>query len=154
MKTFTNISRLLFMIVILSKCDSQNQVQEVEFKSLGDIAGNYTFQVTRISEHPAVQFPTDTITENQYNIDSSGKEYEILFSSEGNQISIQSDSIIGQISYQSSQLIKYDLVQGLFAGGRFIAWFDGLTVKAEMTVYGSGVPIILSERGKLIKKSR
>ena len=145
---------LIFMMVMLSKCDSQNQVEEVESDGLENIGGNYTFQVTRIAEHPAVQFPTDTLRADQYTIDSSGKKYEVLFFSDGNKISILSDSIVGQISYKSSQLIEYDLIQGLSAGGRFIAWSDGLVVKAELTVYGSGVPIKISERGNLIKKTR
>lgn len=154
MNTFKNISILFFIMVILSRCNSQTQVQDTDIQSLEQITGFYTFQVTRIAEHPAVQFPTDTLTEDQYNFDSSNKKYEILFSSEGKQISIQRDSIIGRRSYKSNQLIEYYLVQGLTAGGRFIVKLDAESLEAELTIYGSGVPIILSERGKLIKKGR
>ena len=152
MKTFTNILLLLFMVVILSRCDSQTQVSEMGIQSLEQITGFYTIQVTRIAERPAVQFPTDTLLENQYKLDRSNKKYKVLFFSEGNQISMKNDSIIGQRSYQSSQFLKYDLVQGLPAGGRFNVWLSGESMEAELTIYGSGVPITISERGKLIKE--
>lgn len=43
---------------------------------------------------------------------------------------------------------RFDLQKGVFAGGRFVLRGDD----AEVTMYGSGVPILSSERGKLIKK--
>jgi hypothetical protein len=44
---------------------------------------------------------------------------------------------------------RFDLQKGVFAGGRFV--LRGAD-DAEVTMYGSGVPIVSSERGKLIKK--
>ena len=151
MKICTNISVFLFILEILSSCNSETQVQEAENPSLEHIAGYYTLHVTRIAEHPAVQFPSDTLTENLYHLDSSGKKYQILFSPNGSQIFIQRDSIIGYKSYHSNKLIKYDLVEGLDAGGRFIVWIYGKLLEAELTIYGSGVPILMSARGMLVK---
>lgn len=42
----------------------------------------------------------------------------------------------------------FDLGKGAFAGGRFIVRGDD----AELTVFGSGVPIVSSERGKLVTR--
>jgi len=42
---------------------------------------------------------------------------------------------------------RFDLQKGVFAGGRFVVRGD----EGEVTIYGSGVPIVSSERGKLIK---
>jgi hypothetical protein len=42
------------------------------------------------------------------------------------------------------------LTKNLFAGGRFVVWSSDGGFEAEYTVYGSGVPIISSERGPLV----
>ncbi len=41
---------------------------------------------------------------------------------------------------------RFELYEGLFAGGRFVVRGD----EAELTVFGSGVPVVASERGKLV----
>lgn len=153
MKTSIRILMLLFIIVFLSKCNSQTPSQAVEIQNPLQLAGIYTFQVTRVAEHPIIQFPSDTLSEDKYKLYSGVKKYEIMFSSKGNRISIQSDSIVGKKSYQTKQQIKFDLLQGVFAGGRFLIWRKGQSIEAEFTIYGSGVPIIRSERGLLIKKT-
>ena len=65
-------------------------------------------------------------------------------------ISIMHDSISGTIMESTEQYKQYDLDEGLFAGGRFNVWITDGAFEAEFTVYGSGVPIIRSERGFLI----
>ena len=131
-----------------------NATPEIELQSLEQINGFYNFQITRIAEHPSVQWPADTLLEIQYNFVSSIKKYEIMFFSKGNQISIKDDSIIGHTVYLSNKLIKYDLSKGLFAGGRFYVWVSGDSLEAELTTYGSVVPIIISERGTLVKDKK
>lgn len=42
----------------------------------------------------------------------------------------------------------FDIDKGMFAGGRFVMRGD----EGELTTYGSGVPIVRSERGTLIAK--
>jgi hypothetical protein len=42
----------------------------------------------------------------------------------------------------------YDLADGAFAGGRFEVWDTG-GLQAELTIYGSGVPVVSSARGAL-----
>jgi hypothetical protein len=41
---------------------------------------------------------------------------------------------------------RFELHEGAFAGGRFVVRGD----EAELTMFGSGVPIVSSERGKLV----
>jgi hypothetical protein len=45
--------------------------------------------------------------------------------------------------------VWYDLIDS-FAGGRFVIWQDVDGLQAELTVYGSGRPIVFSERGSLV----
>lgn len=153
MKTFVVIILPFSLIVFLFRCNQRTTLQEAEIQNPLQLTGSYTFQVTRAAEHPDVQFPSDTLSEDMYELCDVERNYEILFSSDGNRISIQSDSIAGQRSNQSNQYINFDLVKGLFAGGRFLIWLNEELIEAEFTIYGSGVPIIKSERGLLIKKN-
>jgi hypothetical protein len=43
---------------------------------------------------------------------------------------------------------RFELDEGLFAGGRFVIDGD----RAELTVYGAGVPVVTSERGTLVQR--
>jgi hypothetical protein len=47
--------------------------------------------------------------------------------------------------------LHYELTDGAFAGGRFLIWSTAAGLEAEITLYGSGVPISLSERGRLVR---
>ena len=56
----------------------------------------------------------------------------------------------GNIETNAEDLRRYEIEEGLFAGGRFIVWIADDHFEAELTVYGSGVPIVTSERGRLV----
>ncbi|MBX3230480.1 MAG: hypothetical protein KIT84_02895 [Labilithrix sp.] len=43
---------------------------------------------------------------------------------------------------------RFELTEGVFAGGRFVLRGD----EAELTIFGSGVPIVSSERGKIVAR--
>jgi len=47
--------------------------------------------------------------------------------------------------------IVYHLDTGTFAGGLFIVWGTEQGVQAELTLFGSGVPMVESERGTLTR---
>jgi hypothetical protein len=48
-------------------------------------------------------------------------------------------------------MLRYELTEGAFAGGRFVIGSVASGLEAELTLYGSGVPIASSERGALAK---
>ena len=115
------------------------------------MSGNdFILEVSRISVHQNVQFPSDQLKENDYVEINHGSEYEVSFSEDWKTISIMDDSISGTIMEGSEEYKKYDLDKGLFAGGRFVVWITDGQFEAEYTIYGSGVPIIRSERGYLL----
>ena len=121
---------------------------EAKFLLLG--GNDFILEVSRISEYPNVQFPSDQLNEKDYVEINHGSEYEVSFSEDNKTISIMHDSISGTIMEDTEQYKKYDLDKGLFAGGRFIVWITDGQFEAEYTIYGSGVPIIKSERGYLL----
>ena len=118
-----------------------------EFTLLG--GGNFLLKVNRIVNHPDVQFPYEELEEIDYQNTSEGRQYEVSFSENIETITILPDSISGTLEKDENELKQYVLVKGLFAGGRFIIWITNNKFEAEFTIYGSGVPIIQSERGCL-----
>jgi len=138
----------LFITIILPfllSCSNDNY--EASFILLG--GNDFILEVNRISEHPNVQFPSDQLDENDYVEIDHGSEYEVSFSENTQTIWIMNDSISGTIMEDTEEYKKYDLNKGLFAGGRFVVWINEGQFEAEYTIYGSGVPIIRSDRGYL-----
>ena len=64
-------------------------------------------------------------------------------------VTIEPGSIRGQKTNKDDESKFYELDEGVFAGGRFVVWINNDSFEAELTIYGSGVPIIKSERGYL-----
>ena len=62
--------------------------------------------------------------------------------------------MIGPIEIDEDDIRQYELGEDLLAsprtGGRFRVWVEDDHFEAEYTIYGSGVPIVLSERGTLV----
>jgi hypothetical protein len=143
---------IILFVAVLSGCTNQTSDQGDGTPGSLDYRNNYIFYVTKRSDHPQVQFPSDSLPESQYLPDSSGKYYSVRFSLDGQQIFLKNDSIGGMKDSETGIMSKYNLQHGVFAGGRFIIWRNVQPLKSELTLYGSGVPILWSERGFLAKK--
>jgi hypothetical protein len=111
----------------------------------------YTLIVNRIADSPDVQFPTDNLKETDYTAFHEQKNYTISVSENGNQIAIEPGSLKGERVSSTGSKIVYNLTEGAFAGGRVVIWSVNKELEAELTLYGSGNPILSSERGKLFK---
>ena len=116
----------------------------------GTVSSNmYTFQIAMVAVNPKVNLPTDSIPASRYQADTGRRSYSVRFSRGLDSVFIQNDSIIGIKYLDTLNFRKYNITN-LFAGGRFIVWTNTQPQTAEYTVYGSGVPIIKSERGTMI----
>lgn len=100
--------------------------------------------------HPKAQYLSDELQENDYIQTNKDEKMDVRFSTDGNKVKI--DLITGYKEYDDGNLIKYELREGTFAGGRFVVRLKGKIIEAELTIFGSGVPIIRSSRGYLIVK--
>ncbi len=60
-------------------------------------------------------------------------------------------SIKGTVVSETADRIIFVLRDGTAAGGRLIVWRSGQALQGELTIYGSGVPIIQSERGSVAR---
>ncbi|MCD4777008.1 MAG: hypothetical protein K8S15_13280 [Candidatus Aegiribacteria sp.] len=133
--------------ILLAGCDAAVSDDEyVDDFSLLD--GNcFVMEVDRVLGIPNEQLPMDGLQENDYIKTNEDIQYDIVFSEDGQTVTIEPGSINGQETDDGSESINYNL--DVFAGGRFVVWINSGSFEAELTIYGSGVPIVKSERGYL-----
>lgn len=104
------------------------------------------------------QFPHDELPDEAYQaIEGAGPRYEISFSPDGGTVRIKrtddewrcatEPTVAGGRERDSETELHYSLEDGLFAGGRLVVKMDDHALRGELTIYGSGRPIIASERG-------
>jgi len=139
---------LLIVLVLSTKCEKLNDKDETLEFSLLD-GNNFILKVDRVSNMPNIQFPRDSLQESDYIPTSEVISYDVIFSEDGQTVMIEPGSVTGEKISDGEESKLYELVEGLFAGGRFVVWKNHEDFEAEYTIYGSGIPIIRSERGKL-----
>lgn len=144
--------KIIVFICIISvffiMCQKQKDKNDTTGFSL--LNGNsFIMKVDRVSNAPDVHFPADSLKESDYVPISENIQYNITFSADGQTLTIEPGSVSGEKTNDSSGSVFYNIVNGLFAGGRFVIWKNNSVFVAEYTKYGSGVPIIKSERGNM-----
>ncbi len=97
-----------------------------------------------------IQFPADELDETAYQPVTGGAAYRVLVSDEGRQVAIGEAPIRGTRTAATDSLLHYDLGAGTAAGGRLEVWPKGDGLQGELTLYGSGRPIVKSERGHIV----
>lgn len=97
-----------------------------------------------------VELPSDQLTESAYQPVYPGPVYPVVFSDGCKDVSIGDTPIEGHLTTTGDERSNYDLADGTFAGGRFVVWSTSDGLRAEFTLYGSGRPIVMSERGDLV----
>lgn len=109
---------------------------------------NYTLNVGRVSNFPNVKLPSNNLEESDYVPMEKTTQYQISFRENEKIVEIRPNFVRGK-KRSAEGFLVYELNEGLFAGGRLIIWKSDKAYEAEYTVYGTGVPVIKSERGKL-----
>lgn len=141
---------LLFVTILCVSCADKQM--EADFQPLS--GNSFVLEVNRVSENPVVQFPSDVLEEKDFQEITTGAVYHITFSEDLKDVSIVTASMLvavkGTISEDTKTYKQYELNEVSDAGGRLIIWTaDDTAFEAEYTRYGSGVPILRSERGFL-----
>jgi hypothetical protein len=139
---------LCVLFVLFTMCKKQTEKEDMnKFPLLyGKI---YILKIDKISNHPKVQFPRDPLQNSDYTPTTQEIQYNIAFSENGEKITIEPGPVRGIKINNGEDSIHYKLNEGLFAGGRLSIWSNNNDFEVEYTVYGSGVPIIKSERGTI-----
>jgi hypothetical protein len=66
----------------------------------------------------------------------------VIVSDDAGKVAIGNGPVAGSRNSTAVEGIQYDLDAGTFAGGRLVIWEVGGGLQAELTIYGSGVPIV------------
>jgi len=134
--------------VFFIMCKKQtDQDDKARFSSLN--GNKFILTIDRVSNNPNVQFPKDSLPESDYVAISENIQYNVAFSADGKIVTIGTGAVSGEKIKDDEESKYYNIVNGLFAGGRFLIWKNNNDFEAEYTIYGSGVPVIRSERGSL-----
>jgi hypothetical protein len=154
----TSICSILFCLVLwLFSCAVDKEPTKGDNENV-KCPGQYVFTITDTCKRPIkAGFPYDTLALDNYLPDSSGRYYCVEFSPAQDTVCIRADSVIGIIITDSvigvldtvtAEYREY-FVETHGTGGRFIIWINTDPMRAEYTIYGSGLPIVWSERGIL-----
>ena len=118
--------------------------------------GAWEFRIDRIGGSEDLQEAFEWLPEARYEPMENGPTYRVVISEQGNQVSIEGTRGAthfvqkGRRTSTPDEHSWYDLTDA-FAGGRFIVWQIATGLQGGLTLYGSGRPILFSERGALIK---
>ena len=140
---------ILFTILLSCSAINTDIEKTSELTSLN--GKTYTLKITRSVTLPQVTSPFQELKESDYVMITDGKNYTVSFLADGSGVTLEPGNIRGvKADSKNDSLRFYNLTIGVFAGGRFQVWSNKTGFEAELTLYGSGLPIILSERGNLI----
>ncbi len=135
------------MIMVFTMC-GESIDKRTDWTSLD--GNSFVFTVDRVLANVAtVSLPSASLEDQDYKAIDDEMTYKIVFSQDGATVTITPADITGNKTDQSDQMIQYVLEEGTLAGGRFIIWKSNDAFQAEYTLYGSGLPIVGSERGSL-----
>ena len=117
--------------------------------------GNWVFRVDRAWFGNGAAPQPDSLPESDFRPVSNGPTYPILVTNGGALVEIGGQKrtavqppMKGVRSSPTAPL-RYHLNEGTFAGGRLVVWSEKNGLQGELTIYGSGVYIISSERGTI-----
>lgn len=98
------------------------------------------------------------VDESEYRPISKGSTYPILVSDRGARVEIQGKERTAVhppmkgVRSSPREPVVYKLDDGTFAGGRLVVWSGKHGLQGELTIYGSGVYIISTERGTMSRQ--
>lgn len=124
--------------------------------TLQDFAdGSWTLRVDRRyqADENSSTLPTDSLAEESYQA-TTAHDYSVSVSEDVSRVTIGTEPWVGELTSDEASSLTFNLTDGTFAGGRFVVWSTAQGLQAELTLYGSGVPIAQSERGSLVRSSR
>jgi hypothetical protein len=140
-------------VLVMGACEeTSGSADDVDFSQLN--GNDYILEVDRIMGTQGSDF--DGFTEDNYEDTDQGNQYNVSFSENAETVTVEGAPfeeiviVTGNKMYDGEDLKSYELGAPLFGGGHFSVWIAGDHFEAEYTIHGSGLPVILSERGRLV----
>ncbi len=124
--------------------------------------GTWNLQIDRAwdGKTGAPQFPADALDESAYKRVTDGATYRLEVADDGRQVSVSDVTanpgayvaFTGRRGKATESSVQYDFDSGgaIFAGARLVVWQATGGLQGEWTIFGSGVPIVKSERGPVV----
>jgi hypothetical protein len=140
------IALLVLGLLGLAGCESAPAIED----------GTWDLRIDRQGDSEDAEDTFGFLPETSYHPVEDGPTYRVAVSEEGTRVSFGGgrttyDAVVsGKQTSTADGRLTYDLT-GLFAGGRFVVWKNAEGLQGEFTIYGSGRPIISSERGRLVR---
>jgi hypothetical protein len=121
----------------------------------GWMEGECRLVITRVAKHPAVALPSDPIPDAAFQPAEDEPPRRLVFSEKGRKVAIEGHEVAGVLEEGKPGERVYRLEEGL--GGKHGVATElrlrltdrGIT--AQLTHFGSGVPVTASFRGRLEK---
>ena len=124
-------------------------VRQYVFSDTLSCEQDYLFTVTHLADHPPVGLPSQSIPDSCYEPVTQALSYHIQFSASLDTVFIDTMRYYGVKVQEDSGVVHFDLISTFGVNGRFVVTVNDSLLQAEYTVYGSGVPVIKSEKGVL-----
>lgn len=119
------------------------------------VSGSWELRVDRAWDGVSgnVQLPSDRLDESAYKPVAGATMYRVVVSGGGQQVAIGETPVRGERTKATASLVEYALsavTDEAPGGGRLVVWPGAGVLQAELTLYGSGRPIVKSERGSMV----
>jgi hypothetical protein len=114
--------------------------------------GEWLLQVNRRwnGDLTGIDSSSTPLPQEDYEPTSDGTSYVVRLARDWFEASIGDEPLLGELTTEPGDKLTYEITTGTTAGGRLVIWTDASGLQAELTIYGSGVPIVSSERGPLV----
>lgn len=122
------------------------------------VDGNWVLRIDRAWHGNGSAPQPDRLPESDYRPATNGSTYSILLTKRGARLEIGGKKRTAVrppmkgVRSSPTEPLLYNLNEGTFAGGRFVVWSGRNGLQGELTIYGSGVYIISSERGTISRQ--
>jgi len=142
-------------VVSCTACDAGGRAAShtSRAKLLADFTdGAWDLRVDRVWDGQSgnVGSPSDPLADDAYQGVTDGATYRVIVSDHASSVSIGPRSVRGLRTAWPDTCFVFNLSEGTFAGGRFVVWAGSEGLQAEVTLYGSGRPVVESKRGTLV----
>jgi hypothetical protein len=157
MKSLPKILVPIFLVLVAAACGGQPGSAGEDPSLTGRF---YELQVTH-TLNGAGSFANGQWSERDFDPVEDGCRYLLNLSTDGGAFELQ--SLTDERSYSghaeatrsmptdisADDCLCYSIDEGSFAGGRLVIWRATTGLRAELTIFGSGLPFIGSDRGDL-----
>jgi len=118
--------------------------------------GAWLLPVDRVWRGSQNRLPSTPLVEEEYVPLQAGPVYRLEVSGDGTRIVIaEPNRLLAEQTEGDLRHAVYEMTEGTFSGGRLIVFAgDDGSLTAELTVFGSGLPILSSQRGTLRRVRR